>query len=143
MTDLVERLKAAIDEDERIARAALHRPAGGSQGVGEWTIAGHELRDENDTLIIKHTWPREADHIARHDPARVLRQCEAHRAILEDAIAHEAVVDGEFGCCHTADQIAAGLCEERSVDSNPTMQALAAIYGIETEPTPRMGDLFG
>jgi hypothetical protein len=70
-----------------------------------------------------------AAHIARHDPARVLREVAAKRAILEDHRIIKADIDTEefdLGCerCHfNRDEGVAGCgyC--------PTLKALAAVYG--------------
>ena len=99
---IVEFLRARYDEDEAAARAAA---AGGAwryedgDSVGAWT-----LYDEHWTIASLRTYRHEAyeyanrmpafrhpayvdadangRHIARHDPARVLREVEAHRRIL-------------------------------------------------------------
>lgn len=78
MTDLVEFLRARLDEDERAARKCLSV----NQDRGEWTFHDMQVRDDRDHLIVKHTWPNEGDHITRHDPARVLREVEAKRRIV-------------------------------------------------------------
>lgn len=63
MTPLDEFLTARLDEDEAAAKAAASRP------LGDQWIDGTRL-----TAV--------AAHIARHDPARVLREVEAKRKIL-------------------------------------------------------------
>lgn len=97
MTDLVEFLRARLDEDEQTATAATSATFGEDptwtskdDGTGEQThgyvmadhtaICGH---DGDDVLLPV------ADHIARHDPARVLREVEAKRRIL-------TAIDGVF-----------------------------------------------
>jgi hypothetical protein len=37
-----------------------------------------------ETLVVKHTWPQEAAHIVRWDPARVLAEVQAKRRILDE-----------------------------------------------------------
>ena len=82
MDDLLAFLAARLDEDEAAAHAALH---GGS---GRW-----ERYREADLYDLDHrlvTTSGEFAHIIRHDPARVLREAEAKRAILaryEDCLA--------------------------------------------------------
>lgn len=85
MDDLVQWLREQLDEDEQITRAAadetepewsdggpygesVHTAAhGGLVAVGPWTgYLGDEVRR----------------HIARHDPARVLREIDAKRKLL-------------------------------------------------------------
>ena len=63
MNEVVEFLLAQIAEDEAVARAAIKD----SEGSLDWAADG----DPTDI------------HIARWDPARVLAECEAKRAIIE------------------------------------------------------------
>ncbi len=63
MHDLTAFLRARLDEDERVARAAVDF----DYGVRDWA-------DDGDPVNA---------HIARHDPARVLREVEAKRRLLE------------------------------------------------------------
>ncbi|MFE3281265.1 DUF6221 family protein [Nocardia sp. NPDC059239] len=96
-----EFLEARIAENEAIARAALRHPtkynretrdherAGTDDGV--WHIDSYTDPDDECTVVGAamtiydeggHT-AEQATHIARHDPARVLRQCAALRRVLE------------------------------------------------------------
>lgn len=82
-----EFIAARLDDDERIARAA-------TQGNWEWQ---QHKTDEwclraGDTPVIRalsyetpclEVGDADEDHIARHDPARVLRQCAAMRVALD------------------------------------------------------------
>lgn len=70
MDDLVEWLRLQLDEDEQLARAA----AGPSPGGGEWMMS--------DTGRHPGYTPEQAEHIALHDPARVLREVEAKRRLI-------------------------------------------------------------
>jgi hypothetical protein len=89
MADPVTFAQARLDEDETAAKSATDGP---------WYAVGNEIRGhdrtyaggEPDILVVKHTWPQEAAHIVRHDPARALREVEAGRRILaryEDCLA--------------------------------------------------------
>ena len=98
MTSLTDFLLARVAEDEAAARAAS--PGGWRFGDVE-SVAGGTLYDESrriadiayeqatdhDGSIVRHLLAPEADangeHIARHDPARVLAECEAKRRIVE------------------------------------------------------------
>jgi Family of unknown function (DUF6221) len=94
MSDLVEFLRARLDEDEWVARAA---------GAGTWTREcdhvgwdGEKLPPSHDTCCVVagddiriydeggHD-PEQANHIARWDPTRVLAEVEAKRDILDEA----------------------------------------------------------
>ena len=74
MSDLVAFLNARLHEDEAAARAAA---------PGQWR--SHQAGGWRAVLLGKGLGPDAADveHIARHDPARVLREVAAKRAILE------------------------------------------------------------
>lgn len=107
MTDIVEFIRARLDDDERIARKAAHS----NGGAAMWHR--YDIRDE----LNNHTTaavdiglrgllasegphgtdedpllPAELTHIARHDPARVLREVAAKRRVLER---HRLVIDAE------------------------------------------------
>ncbi|WP_128977268.1 DUF6221 family protein [Streptomyces roseicoloratus] len=78
--DLVEFLTARLDEDERTARGVLWD---GSGNELQWSLpfsatiqVGTELFTTDDGAV--------AEHIARHDPARVLAEVDAKRRILAD-----------------------------------------------------------
>lgn len=92
MNEILEFLQARLDEDEQTATAAISATFGGDStwtskddGTGRQThgyvmadhtaICGH---DDDDVLLPI------ADHIARYDPARVLREVEAKRRVLAD-----------------------------------------------------------
>ena len=95
---LTDFLLARIAEDEADAKAAS---PGGWQYHGIESVAGGTLYDESrrivdvvyeqpkdhDGTIVRHLLVPEADangrHIARHDPARVLAECEAKRRIVQ------------------------------------------------------------
>jgi hypothetical protein len=68
--DLVAFITARLDEDERCARGAERNSVG-----AEWTAV--DLQSGYDA--------RMDEHIARHDPARVLREVAAKRRILAAA----------------------------------------------------------
>jgi hypothetical protein len=76
MDDLVQWLRAQLGEDERIARAC--------SGDGRW--------DAGDIAIYgKDLGVEVRDHMAEHDPARVLREIEATRRLIR---AHEKWCEG-------------------------------------------------
>lgn len=95
---ITEFLLARVAEREALAHAAS--PGRWHYGSVE-SVAGGMLYDETRTIasvhyeqpgehsgrIVRHLLEGEADangrHIARHDPARVLAECEAKRQIIE------------------------------------------------------------
>ncbi|MET8773362.1 DUF6221 family protein [Streptomyces sp. NPDC004658] len=76
MDDLITFLRARLDEDEQTARAA-HAP--------NWSTDGRRglHYGVEDGWMADALTTGDADHIARHDPARVLREVEAKRMIVE------------------------------------------------------------
>lgn len=114
---LVDRIKAALDEEESVARLL-------PQGGLHWNVV----------LTGDPPWGVESDrafveHVVRHDPARVLRQVAAMRKVLDAHAPFIADEDEPDPICQT--------CTEGShlYDVNaypcPTLLALAEAYGIE------------
>lgn len=80
MADLVQWLTACLDEDERIARAATPGPwervperVGWLASEEYWSVV-----DCSGTPAAREN----AEHVAAHDPARVLRDIDRDRRIL-------------------------------------------------------------
>ncbi|MFJ5967913.1 DUF6221 family protein [Streptomyces sp. NPDC093060] len=86
MDDLARWLGEQLDEDERIARAAGHERVAPTPWHGEsWNNAvldGDGLVDAKGDGIAVVKGERVRDHLARHDPARVLREINAKRQII-------------------------------------------------------------
>lgn len=81
--NLVEFLEARLAEDELTADAAI-------DGSSDWQ-ALYSYRDVKDgaghyVVLADSRYPTvgQAAHIARHSPARILRQCEAARAVIAE-----------------------------------------------------------
>jgi hypothetical protein len=89
--DPAEFLAARLDEDEAAARELLRGHP------GPWRVGlASDVRDSAGEVVVAdecHWSPM--PHIARHDPARVLREVEAKREILTAYIKAEA--DGHRG----------------------------------------------
>jgi hypothetical protein len=88
MDDLIAFLNARLDEDEAAARAVQDNS---DPWPGQWEAdEHHRLRTFNGwTLAVPGTpggefKPGVLAHIARHDPARVLRDVEADRRLLAE-----------------------------------------------------------
>lgn len=86
---ITEFLLARIEEDEKVARAAI-RSGDGTWTAGEQFDVDGEVYDRcaifGDDLHIYDEGghdEEQAEHIARHDPARVLAESAAKRAIVE------------------------------------------------------------
>ena len=121
MTDLVTFIEARLAEDEDLARrAALGQPDwhyvswidGVSGPDGSLVVNDRHVDvgvDADDAIK-----PSEAPHIARHDPARVLREVQAKRKAIETHRWH-----GPDGCE-----------EDRFC---PLLTAMAAVYADNTD----------
>ncbi|WP_148310199.1 DUF6221 family protein [Nocardia otitidiscaviarum] len=148
-----EFIEARLAEDEAHAQAA-------TSGKWEWTedrdlaVAGewapctfgcrgnsaHQHQDfEFVVTAVGHEEPRvevsdaDADHIARHDPARVLRQCAALRAIVgelaDEADGLDAQVDGEF-------RVSARDLEKEPLVGDLIRRHVAAIWSTHADYDP-------
>jgi hypothetical protein len=92
--DLVRFLSARLDEE-----ADLARRCDGDGCCGEWSARGDTV--DFCQLDISGFHPTIAQHVALHDPARVLREVEAKRRVLSRHVLSPAVVDPELpwdGC---------------------------------------------
>ena len=78
MDDLVQFLRARLDEDEKTARHATQGPW--VDELGHPIRGGYELR----FIIAQQAQRWNSQHIARHDPARVLAEVEAKRQIIDE-----------------------------------------------------------
>ena len=93
--DLVQFLRARLDEDEQTARTASHVLRDGAH----WSLDDWHGWEQPHSLIAQGTADQpvalghftadpvpteQAAHIARHDPARVLREIDAKRVLLAD-----------------------------------------------------------
>jgi hypothetical protein len=106
MADLIERLRARLDEDERVANGV----------IGErWYF---DLIDDGKRAYED-----------RFTAERQLRWVAAARQNLDAAFHYESVIDGEWGCCHDAEEISAGECWGVNMNANPLVLALASVYG--------------
>jgi hypothetical protein len=76
---LVEWLRAQLDEDEQAAR----RAGDSFRQVGETGVIVATEGDRAEECASAN-WAGIAEHIVRHDPARVLREIDAKRRILAE-----------------------------------------------------------
>lgn len=94
MDDLVRWLGEQYDADERIARAA------GEEDGPDWQYDGHAVvtHREGDLVAVgsqDFMEPERGEHIAEHDPARVLREVDAKRKVV-GGLEHLARDDNPF-----------------------------------------------
>jgi hypothetical protein len=86
--DLVDFLRRRIDEDAELAGRC------DSDSCGQWTARGHTV--DFCQVDISGLHPTIAEHVAMHDPARVLREVAAKRRILARHVLSPAVGDPEL-----------------------------------------------
>jgi hypothetical protein len=89
---LAQFVENRLDEIEEAALAVLGVNLIVDRRLGKplprWGRDGSSIRDgvterrDDRILRVKHTWAREAEHIIRHDPARVLDEVDAKRRTL-------------------------------------------------------------
>ncbi len=133
------RLSAGLEEDERVAREASG--ALWETGVlGRWIHVSAEAIAEN-KMAFGHlgyvgSIERDADriHVARQDPARVLRHVEALRRVIAEHAGADG--DGYCGRCLVCTEYDDGTTYQLPC---PTIAALASIY-TETEAGDRSGE---
>jgi len=146
MSEIVEFLRARLDEDEQVARAALGRAAFFGN-TGEWiadqvrdpngpiplifALSGAGARTQVADLSHAHDPDERGTHIARHDPARVLREVEAKRRIIERYEADRADFQR-----HDGYQRNAAMSAARMEISEQALRALAAAYSDHSEYQP-------
>ncbi|MFE0651072.1 DUF6221 family protein [Streptomyces sp. NPDC059534] len=91
MEDLIAFLRARLDEDEQIARAPHPAFLAWEYDASVW-----QIRDLGNGNELANVLPRRAygEHIARHDPARVLAEVDAKRELLScyEAMAADVLV---------------------------------------------------
>ncbi|HEY5248119.1 MAG TPA: DUF6221 family protein [Dermatophilaceae bacterium] len=89
---LVAFLEARLTEDELTARAAI-------DGGPDWHVlyAYRDIKDGDGQYVVladaEYPTAGQAAHIARHSPARVLRQCEASRLVIAEFLRLDAISD--------------------------------------------------
>ena len=122
MDGLVEWLRAQLDEDERIARAAT---------PGPWVDQGGYVTDVGPRVQVTDYGTQDGEpeedgpqgradsaHIAEHDPARVLREIDAKRRLL--AVHRPYVAEPDQACLGCAGGIEFERC--------PVVRLLALPY---------------
>lgn len=135
---LVDRLRAALDAHERIARDAT---------PGPWEVEPNRSVRAGDELVVasvtaRNLWPsgHDASFIAINDPAHVLRTIQAHRTILARHIPRSFEHTGATAvwcmACVAIDEIN-WFDDEIAYQLFPCddVRALASIYFPESDAT--------
>lgn len=127
--DLIAYLRARVDEDETDAlqyakdydrwqrETMLHRQQGhacGCQGCITLTFPTGSLSD----------------------PARVLAEVAAKRVILDEVLDYVSLLDGDRGCCHSAEEIGRDECECFPVVRIDALRAMVQPYAAHPDFDP-------
>lgn len=121
---LVAWLKDQIAADRELARCALGGHAAGKGPVWRWDSGDRTVFYGNIAVAQDGTgtYPRNGRLIAEFDPARVLREVAAKRAMIEQYEAMQVGVDAAEGT------VLAGAARIRLGAYLKTLQALAGVY---------------
>jgi hypothetical protein len=114
---IVEFLEARLAEDELTASAAI-------DGAADWHVlyAYRDIKDGDGHYVVlaDSQYPTfgQAAHIARHSPARILRQCEAARAVIGEFLRLDALGDmpGRSAMEIALRQLVSGHCDHPDFD---------------------------
>lgn len=141
MTDIVAFLTARLDEDERVALAVSEGPRKPEVWEAKPWPYGQAPRDwavdcPFGAVIVDGSFKDAAIHIARHNPARVTREIAAKRETIRRTLNYMMRIDGEFGCNHNVEAIAAGRCEEERPEDEEIFLAMALIYADHPDYDP-------
>lgn len=118
--DLVAFLRARLHEDEQSAKAAATRESGGAS----WSLIGDhesEVQAGSGLRVARRTPPVLARHIARHDPARVLRNVAVNRELV--AMYEKALRDAE-----SAEDLIRVPARMALLALRPVLPQLASVY---------------
>lgn len=157
MTSIIQFLEARITEDEQVATKAAaavntrwhygERPAGEMWGSSDGMVTGSDDEglwdcEGSSTLCAA---PEVSDHMALHDPSRVLAECAAKRAIIaqhqawpvlaKKAPEYSTSDDGLNGISYRVNQQMMWLTEQEYLKkfgeappTAPMIRTLAAVY---------------
>jgi hypothetical protein len=130
--DLTEFLAARLGEDEAIARSAADDRAPWQAIITDDRETTHVI-DSGEFVIAGWLSDIDARHIARHDPARVLREIEAGRKMLARYQIALALLPGKYklGYCEAYEEVLK-ICAGRFADHPDYDKA----WHAETAPVP-------
>ena len=97
-----------------------------------------ERLDERETLARKiqeqldagwNYWDELGGYIGEVvDPPGMLRRVAADREIMALIFQYEAKIDGEWGCCHSADAIRLGKCPSTPPEKIDALRVAVSVY---------------
>lgn len=108
ITELLAFLNACLTEDDATARATTWEGSGNSLRWEE--VASATLDFGGDEVYLGDRTIKE--HVQRHQPARVLTDSEAKRALIADLLAeqHTVCTDHWYTCCAATKERDGGTC---------------------------------
>lgn len=132
-TDILAFVKARLDEDQKIAEAATAGPWTAAYDYGDYKIEPNVAGSGYEYGGVYES--QDADHIALHDPSRVLREAAAKRRVLER---HKPVPGEEHIICDIDSFVGHDDTEGRYGDPYPCadVRALASIYSDHPDYNP-------
>lgn len=102
--DLVAWLRQQLDDDEEVASDAAGLSASRSRWMRDAISCVVDATDNGLIVYGEGTpTPEQAEHIARHDPARILREVEVKRRIMEKHGASDRMEYSYFLCTGCSD----------------------------------------
>lgn len=145
-------IAARLDEDERIATGALINGRSAEWEVVEGDVQRVDTQGAGSAYVAVGPWdgrvlPGDAAHIVRHDPARVLRDVAAGRAILDEHGTLDAQLRAGPGYEPDPTTIADRAClgcglnsredaRTEDIDRCPTLRALAIPWSDHPDYDP-------
>lgn len=135
MDDLVARIRAGLDADERAALAwpvderlwqvvgkrHLTYANGAGENIVTIDVSGRPL-DWWERIWVRRDLDGLAEHIARHGPARALSEVAAKRRLLADVLAEQHLrVHGDewYSCAQARDEDGEWACSNDTVAGGP------------------------
>lgn len=118
MSEIADFLRARIAERRALAVAAKN------DGEGRWSFHQQPYQPGGDPAEYDASIKR-ALHINANQPDAVIADCDAKLALVDEAFRYAAIIDGEWGCSHDAEDIAAGLCLETPPSDIKMLRILA------------------
>ncbi|MFE8961716.1 DUF6221 family protein [Streptomyces iakyrus] len=104
MDDLVQFLRDRLDEDERAAR----RAGDSFRQIGETGVIVATEGDRAEECASAN-WAGIAEHIVRHDPARVLAEVAAKRQIIDRCVSAQIPIRDDWSTDELAGDVLAML----------------------------------
>ncbi|WP_399930095.1 DUF6221 family protein [Streptomyces kanamyceticus] len=125
MDDLVQWYGEQLDEDEAAAQDCVTRD-------GRWRAMGESVLGDDNAEVVSMCDLVDAAHIARHDPARVLREIEAKRQVL-------AMAQARIEEAASSDYLVNGPARMALVVMEPVLKSLASVYADRPGFRPEWG----